>query len=421
MRVLQVSDLYPPVPGGLELAVAAISSELVRRGHQVEVLTQAGVVPAGVTTEDGVIVRRVAGLASRVTLGDSTVRLHPPAPDPWVVAELRRVLARFHPDAVHAHGWIAYSMLAALPRQGGPLCVVGLHDYSHVCAKKTFVDRSGAQCGGPALAECLRCSADHFGPARGVPVALGLRAAAPLYRRADVLVANSGAVAAASAGRVHPATSLEVVPPPVLPAREVLGRPDFLPPEDGFVMFVGGLSHNKGIGVLLDAYERTGFGVPLVVLGPRHSDTPTRWPGGVTVVHDVPHDQVLAAWPHAGVAVVPSVWPEPFGMVAVEALTAGVPVVASATGGLIDIVDDEVTGLLVPPGDADALAAAVRRLVEDRNLAERLGREGAVRAARFATPLVVDQLEKLYRSRRSIGTVSDEPGAWPAGRRRNRP
>lgn len=398
MRILQISDLYPPVPGGMELAVAAISTELARRGHEVEVLTQAGLLAAGTAAEDGVTVQRVSGVASRVSLGyaDAAVRFHPPLPDPWIVREVRRALARFRPDVVHVHGWIAYSVLAALPRRDTPLCVVGLHDYSQPCAKKTFVDRSGQVCTGPELAKCLACAADHFGAARGVPVVLGMRSSAPLYRRADVFVANSRAVAASASVAADRSV---VIPPPVMPARSSPGRPSFLPAADGFVMFVGSLSPNKGIDVLLAAHDSGGLGAPLVVLGPRRHDSPTRWPAGVTVVHDVPHDQVLAAWPHAAVAVVPSVWPEPFGMVAVEAMTAGVPVVASATGGLVDIVDDGVTGLLVPPGDAAALAAAVRKLVDNPDEARRLGRAAAARAGRFATPTVVDDLEALYGRR----------------------
>ena len=408
MRILQVSDLYPPVPGGLELAVAAISSELAGRGHQVEVLTQAGAVPAGTTVEDGVVVQRLAGMASRADLGyaDEAVRLHPPAPDPWIVAGVRRTLDRFRPDVVHVHGWIAYSVLAALPLRGGPLCVVGLHDYSLTCAKKTYVDRAGRPCTGPAPLRCTGCAAAHYGTVRGVAIATGLRVSAPLYRRADVLVANSRAVAATveAGGRSGRRPAVEVIPPPVLPPRSRSGstgpdRPAFLPAEDGFVMFVGALSPNKGIDVLLDAHARHGLGAPLVVLGPRRHDSPAQWPAGVTVVHDVPHDEVLAAWPRAAVAVVPSVWPEPFGMVAVEALTAGVPVVASATGGLVDIVEDGVTGILTRPGDAAELAGAVRRLIDDPALGRRLGGEGAARAGRFATARVVDQLQDMYERR----------------------
>jgi glycosyltransferase involved in cell wall biosynthesis len=71
-----------------------------------------------------------------------------------------------------------------------------------------------------------------------------------------------------------------------------------------------------------------------------------------------------------------SVLDEPFGRVVVEGMAAGRPVVAAATGGVPELVEDGRTGLLVPPGDAAALAAALRRLIEDRVLARRLGEEG---------------------------------------------
>jgi type III pantothenate kinase len=67
----------------------------------------------------------------------------------------------------------------------------------------------------------------------------------------------------------------------------------------------------------------------------------------------------------ASVVVVPSLWPEPFGLVGIEALAAGRPVVASATGGIGDWLEDGVSGLSVPPGDAGLLAAALNELLAD--------------------------------------------------------
>jgi len=70
---------------------------------------------------------------------------------------------------------------------------------------------------------------------------------------------------------------------------------------------------------------------------------------------------------------VPSIWPEAFGIVVIEAMASGRPVIASRIGGIPDLVRDEVTGLLVQNGDAEALAAAMIRLLADRELASRLG------------------------------------------------
>lgn len=80
------------------------------------------------------------------------------------------------------------------------------------------------------------------------------------------------------------------------------------------------------------------------------------------------------------VVLVPSTAPEPFGLVAAEAQSLGRPVIASATGGLVEIVEDGVTGLLVPPGDSEALAVALEKLADDEALRIRLGREAHERA-----------------------------------------
>jgi D-inositol-3-phosphate glycosyltransferase len=92
-------------------------------------------------------------------------------------------------------------------------------------------------------------------------------------------------------------------------------------------------------------------------------------------------------------------WYEPFGLTAVEAMACGVPVVASAVGGLSDTVVDEVTGLHIPPRRPDLAAAAVRRLLADPDLRHRLGAAGRARAtARYATEHVINSTLGAYAS-----------------------
>lgn len=88
-----------------------------------------------------------------------------------------------------------------------------------------------------------------------------------------------------------------------------------------------------------------------------------------------------ALWKRAAIAVVPSVWDEPFGIVAVEAMAMGKPVIVSDVGGLAGIVVDGETGFVVPPGDADALAARIAALLDDPALRARMGAAGRKRAA----------------------------------------
>jgi len=96
------------------------------------------------------------------------------------------------------------------------------------------------------------------------------------------------------------------------------------------------------------------------------------------------------------------VWPainEAFGMALLEAQASGLPVVAGASGGVGDIVVPGTTGLLAPPGDADALAAALLRVLSNRDLAERLGQAAYELAiAEFSETKIVDRFEQFYRS-----------------------
>jgi glycosyltransferase involved in cell wall biosynthesis len=110
----------------------------------------------------------------------------------------------------------------------------------------------------------------------------------------------------------------------------------------------------------------------------------------------VPHDQVTASFTAAAVAVVPSRWAEPFGLVAVEAMAAATPVVASDVGGLADIVVPGVTGLRVPPGDPVALAGALDGLLADPGLRIRMGRAGRARAQRYTAGAVVPRVIEAY-------------------------
>jgi glycosyltransferase involved in cell wall biosynthesis len=91
------------------------------------------------------------------------------------------------------------------------------------------------------------------------------------------------------------------------------------------------------------------------------------------------------------------VWPEPLGRSVLEAALCAVPSVASAAGGLPDTIEDGTTGLLVPPRDADALAAAILRLWRDPALAASLGAAAARRVAeRFGPARVGERAERLY-------------------------
>ncbi len=108
-------------------------------------------------------------------------------------------------------------------------------------------------------------------------------------------------------------------------------------------------------------------------------------------------DDIWPVWFGTDIAVVPSTEPEPFGMVAIEAMAAGVPVIAAAHGGLLDIVLPDETGILFTPRDAIALADAIDKLVSDKALRKSLGDSGIKRQRElFSVESQVEQTEKIY-------------------------
>jgi glycosyltransferase involved in cell wall biosynthesis len=410
MHIMQITDFYHPAIGGVQSYVAALSKELVRIGNTVVVVTiQPGGLPAEETI-DGVRVIRVRTWSQHLTslYSDASHPFHPPAPDPGAVAALRRVIRQERPDVVHSHSWLSNSYFPLYDAKKGPAHVVTLHDFGMACPRKTLM-RSGQaeQCPGPRVDRCLSCAPEQYGVLKGSVITVTMRASRFLNRRVDRYLAVSAAAADGSRA-VLPTDAEIVLHPPMVPdgllrAAQETPRPEFLPADDGFLMFAGALGLHKGVDVLLAARRRMRNKRPVVLLGTPYHDTPTMDDPDITVVHNVPHPQVMASWIRASIAVVPSVCHEALGFSAVEALIVGCPVVASSVGGLPEVVQHGSTGLLVPPADPDALATALDDLLDHPELRKQMGETGKERTRDFgvrtAVPCIVETYEDALRSR----------------------
>lgn len=402
MRILMLPQFYPPIIGGEERFAHDLSMSLARRGHDVSVVTlwQPGMTDFEV--EGTVRIHRVHGFTQGIPGLYSDRRLATPYPDPGVVRRLQRIVAREKPDIVHGHNWMIYSFLPLKRRRGVGL-VWTMGDHSLVCAKKKLIHYTGETCSGPGLGRCLRCASDHYGAVRGIPTTLANFAMAETSRRmVDRFLPVSTSVAE-SCGLSAAGLPFEVapnfVPDDAAAARSV--DPALLAqlPEGDFMLFVGAFGHYKGVDVLLEAYRRLDDPPPLVLIGYETNEYPVRTtdlPPNVRVLKNWDHDAVMAAWQRAIIGVVPSVWAEPFGIVALEGLSTETPVIASRIGGLIDIVEDGETGYLVAPGDSEDLAGAMRRLIERPELRQQMGQLGRERVARFQERTVIPQYERIY-------------------------
>jgi glycogen synthase len=180
---------------------------------------------------------------------------------------------------------------------------------------------------------------------------------------------------------------------------------DRLGVREPYVLFVGRITDQKGIFHLLEASRRLPAGVQ-VVLCASAPDTPeiedrlrrtvaempqVRW-----INEMVPVPVVTQLYSHAAVFACPSVY-EPFGLINLEAMACQAPVVASAVGGILEVVEDGKTGLLVPPAQPEALAAAITRVLSSPDLARSMGQAGRGRVeAQFSWTSIAERTEQVY-------------------------
>lgn len=229
---------------------------------------------------------------------------------------------------------------------------------------------------------------------------------APLYRRVIVISQALGSYTARLEG-VDPARIVPIYyglpfsePPGPCGIRREFGLPDDAP----IIGVVGRLTEQKGHRTLLQTFARLCGGYPdarLFVVGdgelrPALQALAQELDVAGRVIFTGYRDDAAGLMADFDLLAVPSLW-EGFGLVLLEAMNAARPVVASRVSAIPEIVSDGETGLLVPPGDAEALASALRRLLDDPALAAEMGRRGRERLhTRFGVERMVDETERVY-------------------------
>lgn len=341
---------------------------------------------------------------------------------PEVVPAFTRFLERMRPDVVHFHSIQALGggLLAVAAERGIPV-VVTMHDWWWWCARLFLVDQHDFVC--PPRVEPTRC---HCAP--GVDFA-GRRAHLDAQlARADRILTPSRFLADAAIANGVPAARVTVVtngigavppraprpPGPVRfgyfggPDHRMKGLPTLIAAADragcgGFelVLHVGRTAVRRRLGRTL--VDRVGFALPI----------PLTIDDRVTLAAAFAPTELPAVLARLDCLVVPSLMRESFSLVTREALAAGVPVITSDSGGPLEIVRPERNGLVFATGDADDLAACLRRFVLEPGLAETLT------AGAAATPVPrleaqIVELERVYEDVRSARAVP-APAAPPIG------
>ena len=400
MRIVHLVDLFAPNIGGTERVVEDLALAQAAAGDAVTVITLTPAGPAEVALPGVTVIRLQLGKLASLGIADTARPFHPPFPLWHVTGELRNVLAGLDADVIIAHSWMVYSYLPLRQELGTPV-VWYLHDFLLSCPKRTKLYEHGGPCPGARVRRCISCSSSQYGAVKASVVAIGQhRANSRLLDRVDHLLANSTSVASVGSADVAIAAPLTVVGVPITlrdAKRATRQRPRFLP-DGEFILFVGQLSEQKGLYELLEAFTALEApGVRLVCIGTKQPSTPTHWPEGTIVVENVAHEEVLAALECSRFGVLPS-HAEGLGLVALEGAGAGKAMIVTNVGGLTEVVDNGVTGLVVPVRDVASLQAAMQQLLDDPELARTMGVAGRKKAELMTDVAVALRIREVLAS-----------------------
>lgn len=388
MALAQLSMRYPPGPGGVERHVREVSTRLVARGQEVDVFTsdlyrefpleRLGPEVPREETRDGVRLHRVP-------VWSLPGELHYP-----FFRGLGRALAERRPSVLHVHTYGTHhaSVARRYARRARVPYVLTAHYHPIWSIEggwlrhrlRGFYDRALAA---PIVAEAARLIVQT--------------------REEERLLRENG----------FPLPPVTVIPPGYTPLPEPPGgdRPfsRSLGLDGPFLLFVGRLASNKGLLPLVDAFATLARHDPSATLvlvgedGGMRAAVEARvaaagLTGRVRLTGFLADERLLAsAFREARLFALPSEY-EAFGLVLLEALAQGTPVVASRVGGIPEFVPDGAAGVLVPPAEAAPLAEAFLSLWDDEERRDRLGRFGRTEVVpRYSWETVVDALQTVYR------------------------
>ena len=359
MRVALACPYAWDAPGGVQTHVRQLAARLRGRGHEVLVVAPSTGRPA----EPYV---RSVGRPIRIPYNESVA---PVAPTLRARGRVRDALRAFRPDVVHAHEPLV---------PGVGMFAVRATDRPVVGTFHAFAQRSALfAAAGPILR--------------------------PLWRRLDVRIAVSRAAAEFVRKRIGRG-GIRVIPNGV----EVELFAEAIParlPEGRRILFVNRLDRRKGFPVMIEAFRliaaRRSEAV-LVVAGDGGDRDAIRAlspavRARVVMLGTVPHRRLPPYHAASEVFCAPATGRESFGIVLVEAMAAGLPVVASDIPGYREVVRDGVEGILVPPGDPGAVAGAVDGILGDSEQGASLGAAGRERAREYSWDAVAAEVESVYR------------------------
>jgi glycosyltransferase involved in cell wall biosynthesis len=391
MKILLIND-YGYEAGGAEVIIYTLRDALRARGHEVRVFAS--------TASDGVLPLRADDLCHG-TLDEGRTSLQ--CMNLSAYKRLRDVIRSFRPDVVHVNLYLTQLSPFILRALGRVPTIYYAQWYRAICPIGTRQLATGERCRLPIGITCLKqgCIPRHYWPRLMAQMAIN-RA---WFGRFNRVTAISRAVAhrlEELGGSVM--RHVDVVYPGTVwhPART---QEEMAP--TGTIVCAGRLVPEKGVDVLIRAFgliqsHHQDSRLHIVGDGPMRASLMALTDrlglaGCVEFRGHLSQAETSAVIREAWCLCVPSLWEEPFGMIAAEAQMQGVPVIASSAGGLAEIIEEGSTGFLVPSGNVDALAHRLQIIISNRQWAIELGSQSHKRAAElFSAEAFARRFEDSY-------------------------
>lgn len=318
------------------------------------------------------------------------------------------IIDDFAPDVLLIHKFERTDEIAGLAERLPTVRMV--HDHDLVCLRRHKYFPIGTRvCNHPAGIACYLhlCVVKRAAPGSLLPITLAgvgeRRRAIQAHDAVRRFLVGSRWMRQELEVNGIPLDRIEIVPPIPAALGQIEPHPTSTAPE---LLFVGQVIRGKGVDLFLRALAQVNAPWHATIVGTgNHLDrckSLAKELGIAERVHFagwIPHSELEPLYAGAAVMVVPSRWPEPFGMVGIEAMARGRPVVGFAVGGIPDWLEDGVNGLLVPEADTRAMAGAIDRLLGDRPLRVSLG-EGALACVRkrYRHQAYLEQLMRILES-----------------------
>ncbi|UZW55080.1 glycosyltransferase family 4 protein [Sphingobium sp. JS3065] len=417
MRVLICSNAYPPYfLGGAELVAHAQAKALSRMGHEVRVF--AGQLTSSRPRHDraddvyeDVRVHRIAALPK--DYNQAFLNFYHPAID----CHFNTIVQEFKPEIVHCHNLMGLSVnIPILAKRQGAKTICTLHDFWGFCLRNTAARPDGRSC--DDRTQCRSCLPRiHDGTKRNVPIRFRKDFISFALEHVDQFIAPSRYLAARHVWAGFPADRLTVIPNGVDLERfhPALAVPDH---ENVRITYAGHFGAHKGVSTLLDALARIIPDMPSAMLqlageGPEYENYLARIEAlglhkHVQFLGKVNPSEMPDIYARSDIVVLPSVWDENQPVCLMEAMAAGLPVVASRKGGIPELIEHGENGLMFTAGDTFGLAAQLAKLIANSGLRQAAGCKGRQR---------VEALSHDWQIRRYLEIYAKPTAAPPASTR----